>query len=233
MIQRKIAEYIKLTKYMSVKDIIKLLTWILGLEDVVKVKVGNHELVLSEDISRGEGIWRVKVLVRALDQNISMLLDYSHKKLVFQVSNALFEEPLAHYGFLVLHYATLLSKHSVRLENDMALFPDGLCFKYPRSDPVALSVLAEIFVDKQWSFLNVKNKVVIDVGAYIGDSAIYFVRRGARKVICFEPHPLLYRYLIENIKLNKCEDKVVALNYAIPRRRVLLDLLLRRVLPDL
>ncbi|RLF17221.1 MAG: FkbM family methyltransferase, partial [Thermoprotei archaeon] len=32
------------------------------------------------------------------------------------------------------------------------------------------------------------------------DSAIYFALRGAKKVACYEPHPILYRYLIENVK---------------------------------
>jgi len=48
--------------------------------------------------------------------------------------------------------------------------------------------------------LDVKGKVVIDVGAYIGDSAIYFALKGARKVIALESHPGTFAEMLDNIK---------------------------------
>ncbi|MEM4306543.1 MAG: hypothetical protein QXD61_11290 [Candidatus Caldarchaeum sp.] len=48
--------------------------------------------------------------------------------------------------------------------------------------------------------VDVKGAVVLDVGAYIGDSPLYWVYRGASKVIAVEPVPQHYRLLEENCK---------------------------------
>jgi len=64
----------------------------------------------------------------------------------------------------------------------------------------------------EYSFLNVKNKDVVDVGAFIGDTAIYFALKGARRVIAIEPHPEAYKEMLENIKLNSLESVIVPIN---------------------
>ncbi|MEM4186016.1 MAG: FkbM family methyltransferase [Candidatus Caldarchaeum sp.] len=48
--------------------------------------------------------------------------------------------------------------------------------------------------------VDVEGAVVLDVGAYIGDTPIYWVYRGASKVIAVEPVPQHYRLLVENCK---------------------------------
>jgi len=70
----------------------------------------------------------------------------------------------------------------------------------------------EVFEEGLYSILNVDGKVVIDVGAFVGDSAIYFASRGAKKVIAVEPHPDAFREMLDNIKLNNLENVVVPLN---------------------
>lgn len=90
-----------------------------------------------------------------------------------------------------------------------------IVLKYPSHDPRAVGIITETLIDQQYDFLNVRDRVVVDVGAYIGDSAIYFAKRGARKVICFEPHPLLFRYLVENVELNGYDDIIECRNYAV------------------
>ena len=51
-----------------------------------------------------------------------------------------------------------------------------------------------VFYKKDYDFLNVKNKIVIDIGTNIGDTAIYFVLMGAKKVIALEPDPKIFKY---------------------------------------
>ncbi|MGI0010860.1 MAG: FkbM family methyltransferase, partial [Nitrosopumilaceae archaeon] len=63
--------------------------------------------------------------------------------------------------------------------------------------------IAEVWVDEQYKTLPVKNKVVVDIGANIGDSSIYFSTKGASKVLAFEPAPKNYEMLKENITINK------------------------------
>jgi FkbM family methyltransferase len=68
------------------------------------------------------------------------------------------------------------------------------------------------------SLVDVSGKVVIDVGAYIGDSTIYFLLRGADRVIAVEPNPVAYQEMLENIRLNNLMDKVIPLNAGISNK---------------
>ncbi|MFP3320052.1 MAG: FkbM family methyltransferase [Acidilobus sp.] len=56
---------------------------------------------------------------------------------------------------------------------------------------------------------------VIDIGANIGDSALYFILHGARKVIALEPLPNVARCAEENVRLSGTTDKVRVLNAAL------------------
>ena len=207
-----------LIKALSKMDVLRVFAWYLGLKNIVEVKAGSSTLILGKDIERNEGVWRVKVLSLAQQLGVKIDIDYPLKRLRFYVNGTLFDEPNNHYGFLVLRYVLELYRHGARFKDNKAVLPNSIIFKYPREDPLALSIVHEVFVEQQWRFLNVHNKVVIDVGTYIGDSAIYFALRGVRKVICYEPHPILYRYLIENVKLNKFEDRIQVFNYAVASR---------------
>lgn len=69
-----------------------------------------------------------------------------------------------------------------------------------------------IFIDEDYKFLNVKNEIVIDIGANIGDSPIYFALNGAKKVIALEPYPFSYNYALKNIETNHMKDKITILN---------------------
>ena len=66
-----------------------------------------------------------------------------------------------------------------------------------------------------YSCLDVAGKVVIDIGGNIGDSAIYFALKGAKKVITVEPHPLAYNIANTNVLLNSLESKIIVVNSAI------------------
>ena len=57
----------------------------------------------------------------------------------------------------------------------------------------------EIFEYGDYDALNVNGRVVVDVGAFVGDSAIYFALKGAKRVIAIEPHPGAYAEMLENI----------------------------------
>jgi FkbM family methyltransferase len=73
----------------------------------------------------------------------------------------------------------------------------------------------EVFEEEDYKFFNVKDKNVLDIGAFVGDSPIYFILKGAKKVYAIEPHPDAYNEMIENIKLNNMEDKIVPINMGI------------------
>ena len=71
---------------------------------------------------------------------------------------------------------------------------------------------ASAFVFNDYDFLDVKDKVVVDIGASIGDTPIYFALRGAMKVIAFEPFPKIFELAKKNVKENGLQDKIVLVN---------------------
>jgi hypothetical protein len=72
------------------------------------------------------------------------------------------------------------------------------------------SILHEVFVQQPYMTMDVKGRRVIDVGATIGDSAIYLLLKGARHVDAYEAYDGYYRYLSQNLKLNRMSGKVAA-----------------------
>jgi len=75
--------------------------------------------------------------------------------------------------------------------------------------------LSSIFVDSIYDKFNFHGKCVVDIGAYIGGSSIFFARKGARKIIAFEPNPTIFEVLLENIKVNNFENIIKAYNIAV------------------
>ena len=70
----------------------------------------------------------------------------------------------------------------------------------------------EIFVFNEYDALDIKDRIVIDVGASIADSTVYFALKGAKKVIAFEPFPKIFSIAEKNIKENNVESKVTLVN---------------------
>lgn len=50
--------------------------------------------------------------------------------------------------------------------------------------------------------MDYRGKIILDIAAYIGDTALYFWQRGAVKVICYEPVAEFFYWLEQNIALN-------------------------------
>ncbi|MDG6910259.1 MAG: FkbM family methyltransferase, partial [Nitrososphaerota archaeon] len=61
----------------------------------------------------------------------------------------------------------------------------------------------EVFHEQPYRPLDVRGRDVLDIGAFNGDSALYFsLLRGARRVYALEPVPGVYRKALENLSLN-------------------------------
>jgi len=59
-----------------------------------------------------------------------------------------------------------------------------------------------IFHYGEYEPLSVEGRVVVDIGAFVGDSAMHFALRSARRVVAIEPHPGAYAEMLDNIRLN-------------------------------
>lgn len=70
----------------------------------------------------------------------------------------------------------------------------------------------EVFHLDEYKFLEPENEVVIDIGANIGDSPMYFALNGATKVIAVEPSISLFNLAQINIRKNDLSDNIVLLN---------------------
>jgi predicted nicotinamide N-methyase len=80
----------------------------------------------------------------------------------------------------------------------------GLSFHGGKTNGDVLSV----FKKNEYSFLPVMEKEVIDIGANIGESSIYFAIGGAEQVIAVEPDRINYDYAVKNIEINGYSRKI-------------------------
>ncbi len=69
-----------------------------------------------------------------------------------------------------------------------------------------------IFINNEYEFLNPNECAVIDIGANIGDSAIYMIMNNAKKVVSLEPYPYSYNLALKNIELNNLKDRITLIN---------------------
>jgi FkbM family methyltransferase len=79
------------------------------------------------------------------------------------------------------------------------------------------NVILDNFFSNIYSDLDLDGKVVIDVGAGIGDTPILFAITGASKVYALEPFPAIHRIARLNITANRI-DNIVLLKAAIGSR---------------
>jgi FkbM family methyltransferase len=68
------------------------------------------------------------------------------------------------------------------------------------------------FFNEGYNFLKVDGENVIDIGSNLGDTAIYFAIKGAKKVISLEPYPYTFALATKNISLSEFKDKIKIIN---------------------
>ena len=67
------------------------------------------------------------------------------------------------------------------------------------------------------SILEVNSKSVLDVGAYVGDSAILFALMGPNRVVAIEPSPWAYYIAKRNVEVNNLENLINLVNCAVSK----------------
>ena len=56
---------------------------------------------------------------------------------------------------------------------------------------------------------------ILDLGGFIGDSAILLANQNEGRVFVFEPEKEKFKWILENIRLNDLREKIKAFNYAV------------------
>ena len=168
-------------------------------KEKIKIKVSGKEFVVSR--------WFYEdILILFYDKELQGLITEGDKLIIktkiqdFQVDDIINEN-----GFRFLYEAL---KHGWKYK-DGIIEKEGVFFKY-----VSGSVF-EVFDGHAYDNVDVYGRDVVDIGANVGDSSIYFALKGARKVVGVEPLPNVYARAIENVKLNHLEDKVFLINAAL------------------
>ena len=97
--------------------------------------------------------------------------------------------------------------------NNIITTPNNIRFNIKNFNPV---IFSETFLsDSHFSDFDLNNKIVVQAGGFIGDTALYYASRGAI-IYSFEPEINLYNQALENIKLNhELSKNIVMKNYAI------------------
>lgn len=120
------------------------------------------------------------------------------------------------YGKYSLH---LLGKKYGQLKvinkEGNVLLSFGNDIKFSGEDFNQLGVVFENFVEEEYKPLECDGRTVLDIGANIGDTAVYFSKiKHASKIIAYEPYPYSYYIARKNIKLNRLRN-VILLNQGV------------------
>ena len=117
------------------------------------------------------------------------------------------------YGWVCLF--AYLNTYSNKNISNLSLTENGISFYY-KGHPVIIGPLNTgdievVFFKEDYDFLQVKDHDVIDIGMNIGDSAIYFALKGAKRIIGLEPYTYAFSFAEKNIKLNNLNN-IIPLN---------------------
>jgi len=92
-------------------------------------------------------------------------------------------------------------------------------------DLMDISPIIEDYKKLYLKYVDVSGKTVIDVGGYMGVSAVIFAKDGkARRVIVYELHPIFQKYIQQNIKLNNLDDRIELKRMGVLNRDGFLDI---------
>ncbi len=88
---------------------------------------------------------------------------------------------------------------TVSLEEGVITTPSGIRFSLDSCDSL---ILAETFLyDVHFAGHDLRGKLIVDVGAHRGDTALYYAEKGA-SVLAFEPDPANFEMMERNLALN-------------------------------
>ncbi|MEM4091135.1 MAG: FkbM family methyltransferase [Thermoplasmatales archaeon] len=100
--------------------------------------------------------------------------------------------------------------HNLSIDNNLLSFSyENYNLKFDLGNGGDIEVT---FFGEEYNFLNVEGKNVIDIGSNLGDTAIYFAIKGAKKVISLEPYPYTFALAAKNISSSEFKDKIEIIN---------------------
>ena len=154
---------------------------------------------------------RIHNIINLLRKNGSLIL-LNNFRLNFNKSNENDIKSLFAFGLI---YGVKFSDEQGywHYKDNIITTPNGIKFNLKNFNPL---IFSETFLsDIHFSDFDLKDKIVIQAGGFIGDTALYYASRGAR-IYSFEPEINSYNLALENIKLNpELAKNIVMKNYAL------------------
>ncbi len=122
----------------------------------------------------------------------------------FNSSLIWWNQKLSHYG------------NRISIQKNVVIFDDKIKFIYHNKEDFSKTMHAvhDVFLSNEYK-VGVNNKNIVDIGANIGDTALYFMSKGANSVVGFELFPNTFEVAQENIKLNDAQKNIKILNFGV------------------
>ena len=143
----------------------------------------------------------------------SYLIDSDESYMKMFKSRLFFEELFSFYNNKIPGFSLKIYDSFVEFHYDKKRVK--MMYDSPYQLANTSGMIYENFVHEQYNKLDVSGKKVVDIGANVGDSAIYFALRKSKKVYAFEPYPYSYNLAIKNIKANGMDGKVEVFNMGV------------------
>jgi len=179
----------------------------------VRIWIGNDDEEVELDKEKFELIY-----VRNIKRNLPRLII----KYPFIIKDIINFNLLSRAGRKEI--GKIVRKKIIKYVLKLGGYPNNLKVEIGRSTlsfnetPVLFCVLflliKDIILHDQYNLQesSIKNKIVVDAGANVGLFSIYAAVLGAKKVYAFEPVKETYDILVENIKRNELENRIIPIN---------------------
>jgi FkbM family methyltransferase len=190
----------------TIKNWPTLLLFYLGLKQSATVVFRNN---ISVKIAEESKALVYKLIKISLNSRVVFSSDRIYKVILgnLEVVLSLDDENSIYKAYIL---SCLYDKLKLRF------YPENLCefcfggkkikYYFDPEDFTSIGNLFITFVDKQYAPLNVRKKIVADIGAAFGDTALYFALQGAQEIHAYEPVPWVVKILEKNVAANNLSD---------------------------
>jgi FkbM family methyltransferase len=136
---------------------------------------------------------------------LNLKLRRKEAKITFP-NGAIFQVNWQYFCFLRGGYYELIKKgyHIQQISNETFKITTN---KYQIVGSLALMCIINELESGVYEY-DYRNKIVLDIGGFEGESALFFWSKGAKKIIIYEPVLEHHQFINENIRLNKINAEV-------------------------
>lgn len=123
----------------------------------------------------------------------------------------------------LINLSNYIDYHFIKNKTSQKSFINNICIE---SNSASFPAFRDIFRDENYKTnLNGENLVVMDCGANIGCSAIYFATsyNNVKRIYCYEPVKENIEYLKKNINTNNLKDKIIIIQKGISNKNELVN----------